>query len=63
MIELNELQFSLGCDVRELVDRMLTIDRFKINQQKFNNSLGTLGYHHNLIIFPNIACKMLIESS
>ena len=43
--------------------RMLMLDRFKINQQKFSNSLGTLGYYYNLIIFPNIVCEMLIESS
>ena len=39
------------------------MNRYKINQHKFKNSLGTLSYHHNLIIFPNIACEMLIESS
>ena len=60
MIEFYELQFF---DVGELVGRMLMIDRFKINHQKFNNSIGILGYHHNLIIFPNMACEMLIESS
>ena len=63
MIELYELQFFLSCNARELVGRMLMIDRFKINQQKFGNSLGTLGYDHNLIIIPNMAYEMLIESS
>ena len=43
--------------------RMLMLGRFKINQQKFNNFLGTLSYHYNLIIFPNMTCEMLIESS
>ena len=43
--------------------RMLMIARFKRNQQKFSISLGILGYHHNLIIFSNMACEMLIESS
>ena len=42
---------------------MLMLDRFKINQHKFNNSLGTLGYHHNLKIFPSMACEILIEGS
>ena len=63
MTKLYELQFFRGCDARELVGRMLMLDRFKINQQKFNNSLGTLDYHHNLIIIPNMACEMFIESS
>ena len=58
-----QLQFFLDYDARKHVGKMLMLDRFKINQQKFNNSLGTLGYHYNLIIFPNMACKMLIESS
>ena len=39
MIELYELQFFLGYDVRELVGIMLMKDRFKINQQKFSNFL------------------------
>ena len=39
MIGLYELQCFLGCDARELVGKMLMIDRFKINQQKFSNSL------------------------
>ena len=39
------------------------IDIFKINQQKFNNSPETLGYHHNLIISPNMACEVLTKSS
>ena len=39
MIELYELQFFLGCDVGELVGKMLMINRFKINQQKFSHSL------------------------
>ena len=43
--------------------RMLILDRFKINQQKFNNSLGTSSYQHNLIIFPKMAYEMLIGSS
>ena len=30
----------LGYDSRELMDNMFMIDRFKINEQKFNNSLG-----------------------
>ena len=63
MTKLYELQFFSGCHTRELKGRMLMINRFKINQQKFSNSLGILGYHHNLIIFPNMACEMLIESS
>ena len=63
MIELYELQIFWDCDARELLGRMSMIDRFKINQQKFSNSLGILGYHHNLIIFSNMVCEMLIESS
>ena len=39
MIELYELQFFLSYDVRELVGKMLLIDRSKINQQEFSNSL------------------------
>ena len=41
---------------------MLMLDRLKINQQKFSNSQRTLSYHHNLIIFPNMVCEMLIEN-
>ena len=43
--------------------KILMLDRFKINQQKFSNSLGTLSYHHNLIIILNMVCEMLIDSS
>ena len=39
MAKLYELQFFLGYDFRELVGKMFKIDRFKINQWKFNNSL------------------------
>ena len=39
MIKLYELQFFLGYDVGELAGKMFMIDRFKINQQKFSNSL------------------------
>ena len=63
MTKLNELQFFLNSDARKFVGRMLMIDRFKINQYKFDNSLGTSNYYHNLIIFSNMACEMLIESS
>ena len=38
------------------------LHRVKINKQKFNNSLRTSCYHHNLIFFPNMGCEMLIES-
>ena len=55
--------FFLGCDAEELVGKMMILDRFKINQQKFSNSLGTSEYHVNLIIFSNLAYEMLIESS
>ena len=41
MIELYELQFFLSYDGGELVGRMLMLDRFKINQQKISNSLGS----------------------
>ena len=37
--ELCELQFFSSCDARELVEKMFMIDRFRINQQKFNDSL------------------------
>ena len=39
MIELYELEIFLGCDVGELESKMLMIDRFKINQHKFNSLL------------------------
>ena len=39
MTRLYELQFFLDCDVGELVGKMFKIDRFKINEQKFSNSL------------------------
>ena len=39
MTKLYELQFFSSCDPRELVGKMLIIDRFKINQHKFNSSL------------------------
>ena len=61
MIKLYKLQFFPGCDAGELVGKM--VDKFKINQQKFSNFLGTLGYHDNLISFPNMTCEMSIESS
>ena len=32
MTKLYELQFFLGCDVKELVERMLMIDRFMIDE-------------------------------
>ena len=49
MTELYELTIFLGYDARDLVGKMFVIiDRFKINQPKFNNSPGTLSYHHNL---------------
>ena len=63
MTKLYKLQIFLGCDVGKSMGKMLVIDRFKINQEKFYNSLRTLGYHYNLIIFPNIAYEMLIKSS
>ena len=63
MIELYNLQLYLDYDARKPMDRMLILDRFMINQHKFNNSLGTLDYHYNPIILPNMAYKMLIESS
>ena len=53
----------LGYDAGELMDKMLMLDRFKINQQKLVYSLRTLGYHHKLGIFSNLACGMLIKSS
>ena len=62
MIELYELQYFSGHDARELLGKMFMIDKFKINQQKFNNSLKFM-YYHILIIFPNMAYKMLIERS
>ena len=37
--KLYKLQFFLGYDDEELVGKMFVIDRFKINQEKFNNSL------------------------
>ena len=43
--------------------RMLMINQLKINHQKFNSSIGILNSLHNLIIFPNMACEILIESS
>ena len=55
--------FFSSRDARELVGKMLMIDRFKIKQQKFSDSLGSLSYHLNLIIFPNRAYEVLIESS
>ena len=48
--------------------KILMLDKFKINKQKFNNSLKRLFEVHRellnfkiifLIIFPNMACKML----
>ena len=39
VIELYELQLFLGCDTEELMGRMFTTNRFKINQYKFSNSL------------------------
>ena len=57
--KLYELQLFLDCDIGELMGRMFIIDRFKINQQ----FLETLGYHHNLIIFPSMTYEVLIESS
>ena len=38
MTKLYELQFFLGYIAKELVGKMLIIDRFKINQQRFNKS-------------------------
>ena len=37
MTELYELQLFLGYDAGKLVGKMFMIDRFKINQEKFNN--------------------------
>ena len=39
MTKLYELQFFPSCDVGELVGKMLMLDRFKINQQEFSNSI------------------------
>ena len=39
MTKLYEQQLFLGCDARELVARMLIIDKFKRNRQKISNSL------------------------
>lgn len=39
------------------------VHRFNINQHEFSNSLGTSGYHHNLISFPNMECDMSVETS
>ena len=33
MTKLYKLQFFLSCDARELVGRMVMLDRFNINQQ------------------------------
>ena len=60
---IDKLQFFLDCNVREFVGKMLMIDRLKINQQKFSNSLAILGYYYTLIIFLILACEMLIENS
>ena len=39
MTKVYELEHFLGCDVGKLVSKMLMIDRFKINQKEFNDSL------------------------
>ena len=51
MTKLYELQFFLDYDVGELVGRMFIIDRFKINQQKFNNSMKLWAITTNLLSF------------
>ena len=45
MIKLYEFELDkmpLICDAQELVSNMLLLDRFKISQYKFSNSLRTL---------------------
>ena len=56
-------KFFLNYDVGEPMGRMLKLDRFKINQIGICQFSRNFNYHHNLIIYPNMACEMLIESS
>ena len=61
MTKLCELQFYFGCDVGELVGRILKMDRFQINQQKFNNSLELWAITTISLSFQ-YGCEMLTES-